>query len=575
MIVGALASAAMVGSVLPFLSVLSDPGMIDRVALLGWIYQVGGFSSDYCFIVFLGMAAIAVILVSNAILILQAWIVSRYTEMRIHTISRRLLAYYLAQPYEFFLGRHSGDMSTSILSESQNAVQQFLRPLADLLSSTLTAVAVLVTIIIVDPVVASVSTGAFLLIYGGITFTSRQFVKRMGKIRVKANERRYRIAGEALGGVKDVKLLGREASYLDRFSEPSLEMAKANIGISVLANAPRYAIQIVAFGGIIVLCLTLLDPEGFQNREALRGVLPIIGLLAIAGQRLLPEFQKLFTSITIMTAGAAALNRVHADLTLDKGQSIDRSHPVPLGLTKRLELVGIGYTYPEAKGPSLSNINLEFHARERIGVVGESGAGKTTLADVILGLLVPQSGIIRVDGIPITSDIRRSWQKSVGYVPQDIFLIDASMSENIALGLSPEDIDAAKVEQAARFARLHDFVISDLPYGYATRIGERGVRLSGGQRQRIGIARALFHNVDLMIFDEATSALDNLTEREVMAAMQSMPGDKTILIIAHRLSTVKFCDRIVLMDRGSVADVGTWDSLMERNQAFRALVGEA
>jgi ATP-binding cassette, subfamily B, bacterial PglK len=575
MIFGAFASAVMVGSVFPFLSVLSDPGMIDRVAVLSWTYAIGGFSSDYRFLVFLGLTAIGVIIVSNGILILQTWVVSRYTEMRTHAISRRLLAHYLAQPYEFFLGRHSGDMSTNILSEAEKVVQQFLRPLADLFSSTLTVLAVLVTLLLVDPVVASVSIGVFFLIYSGVTLLSRQFVKRMGQVRVTTNERRYRIAGEALGGVKDVKLLGREAAYLDRFSSPSAEMARANIGIAVLAQTPRYAIQIVAFGGIIVLCLALINPEGLKDREALGGVLPIIGLLAFAGQRLMPELQKLYTSLTMITASTATLDRIHKDLTSGNNPQIDRSRPVPLGLEKSLELDAISYTYPNADRAGLSNLSLTIRAGERIGVVGASGAGKTTLADVVLGLLTPQSGTIHVDGAPITPETSRAWQRSVGYVPQDIFLTDASLSENIALGLAPGEIDQPKIERAAQIARLHNFVMSELPDGYATRIGERGVRLSGGQRQRIGIARALYHDADLIVFDEATSALDNLTEREVMAAMQDLPGDKTILIIAHRLSTVKVCDRIVVMDNGCVADMGTWGELLERNEAFRALAEAA
>lgn len=571
MIVGAFASAVMVGSVFPFLSVLSDPGLIERVPFLAWAYEAGGFSSDYRFLVFLGFAAIGVILVSNAVLILQTWVVARYTEMRVDSISRRLMAHYLAQPYDFFLSRHSGDMSSSILSEAEKVVQQYLRPLADLFSATLTVLAVLVTLVLVDPLVASITVGAFLLIYGGVSLVSRKFVRRLGQVRVEANERRYRIAGEALGGVKDVKLLGREAAYMDRFGVPSVEMARANIGIGVLVHAPRYAIQIVAFGGIIVLCLALLDPEGIQNREALGGVLPIIGLLAFAGQRLMPELQRLHTSFTMMTAGIAALDRVYADLRLDHSQKIDRSTPAPLGLKSQLELQSVCYTYPNAERACLSNFDLTIRAGERIGVVGTSGAGKTTLADVILGLLEPQIGSLRVDGMPVTSQNQRAWRRSVGYVPQDIFLTDASLSENIALGLDPPEIDLRRVENAARIARLHEFTMSELPDGYDTRIGERGVRLSGGQRQRIGIARALYHDADLLVFDEATSALDNLTEREVMAAMHDLPGDKTILMIAHRLSTVKVCDRIVMIDRGRVVDAGTWDELLARNEAFRTL----
>ena len=575
MVLGAFSSAAMVGSVFPFLSVLSDPGMINRVQVLAWIHEAGDFTSDYRFLVFLAVVAIGIILVANAVLILQTWVVAHYTQMRMHAISRRLLAQYLAQPYEFFLGQHSGEMSTSILSEAEQVVLRYLRPLADLLSATLTVLAVIVTLILVNPVTTSLTICVFFSIYGGVILASQKFVTRMGAVRVKTNRLRYRVVGEALGGVKDVKLLGCEADYLDSFSEPSADMARANIGINVLKHAPRYAIQILAFGGIIVLSLALLDSKSLQSREALGGMLPMVGLLAFAGQRLMPELQKLYGSITMMTAGSAALDRVHAELMFNKSHKIDRRRPASLGLTGRLEFVGITYTYPNADRAGLSNLTLAIQAGERIGVVGASGAGKTTLADVILGLLVPQSGSMRVDGTEITPDTLRAWHQTVGYVPQDIFLIDASLSENIALGQRPTGIDEAKVQHAARIAQLHEFAMTELPDGYATHIGERGVRLSGGQRQRIGIARALYHDADLIVFDEATSALDNLTERDVMAAIDALPGNKTILMIAHRLDTIKFCDRIVVMEKGQIVGVGPWDELIEQNAAFRSLADTA
>jgi ABC-type multidrug transport system fused ATPase/permease subunit len=575
MIVGAFASAAMVGSVFPFLSVLADPGLIRENAVLVRAYALGGFASDYGFLLALGFGAIAVIVLSSLLLIGQTWIVVRYAQMRMYSISRRLLAHYLAQPYDFFLGHHSGDMSTKILSEAQQVVGQFLRPLADLISSTLTVLAVLATLLIVDPLVASVTVGAFATIYGGITIVTRRYVRRMGQQRAQANERRFRMAGEALSGIKDVKLLGREAAYLDRFNGAAHEMARAQIGVGVLSQVPRYAIQMVAFGGIIILCLVLLDPAGIEAREALGGILPLVGLLALAGQRLIPEMQKLYQSLTVMTAGTAALDRVYDDLVGGAQARINRRQQAPLGLRENLAIEDVTYAYPGAEGSGLRNIDLTIRAGERIGVVGASGAGKSTLADVILGLLRPQAGRLRVDGRDITPDTLRAWQRTVGYVPQDIFLMDSSLSENIALGLRPDEIDEGKVERAARIAQIHDFAMTELPDGYATLIGERGVRLSGGQRQRIGIARALYHDADLIVFDEATSALDTLTEREVMASIEALPGDKTIIMIAHRLSTVKVCDRILVMEGGQVAGVGAWEDLVSRNAAFRALADAA
>lgn len=571
MFVGAFASAAMVGAVFPFLSVVADPDLVRENEMLGRLYRFSGATSDYAFITFLGLGAIGVIVAANVVLILQTWVMTRFSQMRIHSISRRLLAHYLSQPYEFFLGRHSGEMSTKILAESQQTVGQFLRPLAELISGSLTVLAVVMTLILVEPIVASVTIGTFIVIYGSVTVVTRRYVRRLGVRRARANEGRFRTAGEALAGIKDVKLLGREIAYLDRYNGPSAAMAKAQVGVAVLSQSPRYAIQMVAFGGIIVLCLVLLDPQGLEEREALGGILPLIGLLAFAGQRLIPELQKLYQSLTIMTAGTAALDRVYDDLFVGATARLKRHIPAPLGLRSALDLNSVDYAYPGADRPGLSVDNLTITAGERIGIVGSSGAGKTTLANVILGLLRPQSGEVRADGTAITEDNLRAWQQTVGYVPQEIFLTDSSLSENIALGLRADEIDQTKIERAARIAQLHNFVLTELPDGYATLIGERGVRLSGGQRQRIGIARALYHDADLIVFDEATSALDNLTEREVMAAVASLPGEKTVVIIAHRLSTVKVCDRIVMMEAGHVKDIGSWDELTSRNATFRKL----
>ena len=240
-------------------------------------------------------------------------------------------------------------------------------------------------------------------------------------------------------------------------------------------------------------------------------------------------------------------------------------------MTCGFRLDAVSYQYPKAETVGLQNITLEIKAGEKIGIVGSTGAGKTTLVDIILGLLKPQSGQLLVDGEPVTDKNLRSWQQSVGYVPQDIFLTDASISQNIALGVRVEEVDMARVRRSAKIAQLDEFICQELTEGYDTGVGERGVRLSGGQRQRIGIARALYHRADLIVFDEATSALDNLTERDVMSAINGLPGEKTIVIIAHRLSTVAACDRIVVLDKGQIVGLGDWNELMENNASFQKI----
>jgi ABC-type multidrug transport system fused ATPase/permease subunit len=349
-------------------------------------------------------------------------------------------------------------------------------------------------------------------------------------------------------------------------------MARALVAVQVMSQVPQFVLQAVSFGGIILLCLTLMDAEGLASGEALGGILPILGVFAFAGQRLMPELSKLYQSLAQLTAGGAAVSVVHDDL-LDKAGSgnLLRDIPPAIGLTRQLALENVHYRYPNAELAGLKDVSLNISAGERIGVIGSTGAGKTTLADVMLGLLSPNEGRILADGIEITSENLQAWQQSVGYVPQDIFLIDANLTENIALGVLPQEIDEDRVRHAAEIACLDVFIQEELPDGYNTTIGERGVRLSGGQRQRIGIARALYHDADMIVFDEATSALDNLTEREVMAAIDALPGDKTVLMIAHRLSTVKRCDRIIVLDKGQVVGFDTWDELMTNNSEFEKI----
>lgn len=562
----------MVGSVLPFLAILSDPGQIARVPALAWAYEVFGFNSDYAFLVALGLASICVIAITNVIQMVKTYVIARFAMMRMHSISKRLLTAYLRQPYDFFLNRHTGEMSTRVLAETGELVNAFLRPAAELLAAIFTVIAIVGLLLWFNPFIAVVAFAFIGGLYSAVYAYSRHALKRYGYVRAEANSDRYRIVNEALYGIKDIKLLGREASYAARYAAPSKRMAHAVIGVQVLSQVPQLALQAVALSGVILLCLVLMDPQGLASGATLGGLLPTIGVFAFAGQRLIPELSKFYQSMAQIQASGAAVDMVHDDLLKKAGSgSLPSEIPSALGLKQRFEFKDVSYRYPNAEMAGLEGVSFDLRAGERIGIVGSTGAGKTTLADLVLGLLQPSKGTIITDGKPITTTNLRAWQQSVGYVPQDIFLTDASISENIALGVPVQEIDETRVRRAAKIAKIDAFIREELPDGYATTIGERGVRLSGGQRQRIGIARALYHDADLIVFDEATSALDNLTEREVMNAIDTLPGDKTILIIAHRLSTVRHCDRIIVLDKGRIAGCDTWNALMANNLLFQTI----
>jgi ABC-type multidrug transport system fused ATPase/permease subunit len=401
---------------------------------------------------------------------------------------------------------------------------------------------------------------------------ARRFVVQAGKERVLRYAQRHRLTTEALGGIKTIKLQGSEHFYRSQFDHVTHRIALIQADTITVSTVPRFAIEAIAFGGVILLALSLMLRYQ-DSADSLGQILPLLGFYAFAGYRVMPALQGIYQSLTLLRAGAATVDGIAADLAgRDLLPVLPEIPATPLPFAATVELVNLGFQYPASEAASLQGVSLTIKAGTTLGIVGPTGAGKTTLVDLFLGLLTPDQGEIRVDGTTVTPQNLRSWQADLGYVPQDIFLLDASVSENIALGRKPEDIDPARVREATRMAQILDFVETQMPQGFATPVGERGVRLSGGQRQRIGIARALYNNPGILVFDEATSALDNLTEQEVVRAINDLSGTKTILLIAHRISTVRDCDQILVMERGRMVGLGRYDDLYRDNATFRSLV---
>lgn len=571
-LVGAASSVGMIFSVVPFLRVLTDPGEIFQVSQFKYLYDLFDFRAPYHFLLTLGLLTIFMIFFTNLVQAVRTYVVSRYTNMRIHSISMRLLSHYLSRDYDRFIDKHSGEMGTKILSESAQIVGGFIKPSLDLFNSVISISALIAFLFWLKPGAAFAAFGLLGSVYAVTYIATRPVLRRLGRIRFEENERRFRTSGEVLGGFKDIKLLGREATYLRGFEAASLRMNRALINASLFASLPQFAVQSLAMSGLIIMSLVLLDPDVPDLNGQLAEVLPPLGAFVFAGQRLLPELGRLYTSLAKLQAGRVAVERIFDEIGGSSSPGI-RSFRTRdrISLVREILIQDVTYSYPSDRMAGIRNVSLKIQAGERIGIVGTTGSGKTTLADVVLGLLEPQSGVIKVDDTIIERTNQRAWQKSVGYVPQNIFLADASIAENVALGIPGADIDMDRVELTLDIAQLSEFVANELPNGRDTVIGERGVRLSGGQKQRIGIARALYHDAQLIVFDEATSALDNATENDVMKAINALPGDKTILIIAHRLSTVQACDKILVLDRGLVAGFDTWDALMKGNAAFNRI----
>ena len=560
---------------MPFLTVLAEPEKIYTLDIFSWFYVSGQFSGEYAFLVALGLFSVFVILVSSLLQIFRVWAISNFTFGLISSISEKLLASYLTRPYEYFVNNHSGDLSTQMLSESQEAVNQFFRPICEFISATMTSLAIIALLIWLEPAVAIFAIILFGSFYISTYVISRKMVKRAGTVRANANKDRFRFANETLAGIKDTKMLGLERIYLGRFRNAAHRMSRALVTIQVAGEIPQFAMQAIGFGGIILLCLILLDPVALGTPSGLTQILPTIGVFAFAGQRLLPEISRIYYSVTKFNAGSVVINSISADLADTKNEPFRKfEEQAPLRLQKQLSIENLYFSYQDSDQINIANFSVKINAGEKIGIVGSTGSGKTTLVDLILGLLTPTSGRIVVDDILINNYTLGAWRKALGYVPQDIFLADASIAENIALGIAHNDIDYSRLVSAVKLAQLDKFIECDLPDGFHTNVGERGMRLSGGQRQRIGIARALYYEADLIVFDEATSALDNRTERGVISSIDNLPRCKTIIIVAHRMSTVKSCDRIIALENGKLVGFGSWEELSNSNIQFNKMLDD-
>jgi ATP-binding cassette, subfamily B, bacterial PglK len=559
-----------VASIMPFMAVLANPEIIQTNRWLAMVYDGLGFQESEKFLFFLGVMVLCTVVFSTAFRALTTYVLLRFTHMREYSLGRRLVSGYLSQPYEWFLGRHSADLGKTVLSEVQQVIKGALIPMMQLVAHGAVVLAILILLILVHPVLA-ISVGLALGgAYVGIYVLLRRRLARLGKARLAANRARFQTLIEAFGGIKDVKVSGLEEAFLSRYNGPARRFASHQAASQVAAQLPKYLLESIAFGGMLLVVLYLM-----RTSDGLQTALPMIALYGFASYRLMPALQHVYVQFSHLRFAQAALAALHRDLT---SLAPAPKHPVnsePLRLTQAIRLVDVTYSYPGASRPSITGLNLEIQARTTIGLVGATGSGKTTTVDIILGLLSPRQGQLLIDDVQIGPANVRSWQRAIGYVPQNIYLSDDSVTANIAFGIPPQQIDQAAVEQAARIANLHDFVSGEMPQGYQTLVGERGVRLSGGQRQRIGIARALYHRPQILILDEATSALDNLTEQGVMEAVHSLSHEITIILIAHRLSTVRQCDRIYLLQKGQLAGFGTYDELVASNATFREMAQAA
>ena len=554
-------------SIMPFLAVIGDPNTIEKSYYLNYLFiqsEIFGIYTLESFIIFLGSLSFMLIIFSSFYRIITLYILNKFTESMRYKISTKLLTIYLCQKYEFFLNRHSSELSKSILSEIDHIVVGLIRPIVTMIAYSIVALFIIIYLFFYSPIIALTAAGTLGLVYCIYFYFIKGKMRILGEKLVHFNKERFKIVSEVFSSIKIIKLRGLEDNYKYLYSKASKNFSDPLSINLTLTIFPKYLVEILAFGGVILLVNFLIIKGGGVNSNTLGTILPIVGLYVFAAYRLQPAIQSIFNGVSAIKFGNGAVNNLYNDFKNKNLIDVTSNNQI-INFKKMISLESLSFVYPNSDREGLSNINFNIPYGSSIGIVGSTGAGKTTLVDILLGLLLPSRGSITVDGKNLDHSNIRSWQNTLGYVPQEITLFDASIGENIAIGVSRNQINWSLVENCAKMAQIHDFIAVDLPDKYETTVGERGVRLSGGQRQRIGIARALYHNPQVLVFDEATSALDLDTEKIVIEAIKNLSNHRTVITIAHRLSTVRNCDQIVLLEEGKIKKIGNFSEVFEND----------
>lgn len=554
--------AVSLGGVFVFLKCLADPTSPQISFPLDIVLSLPTEDEARRFFLAKIGGAVTLLFVLNILLgTVVSWI-DHCFHLRIReALSVRLLAAYLRMPYSWFLERNRAVLSKEVLSHS--ILGGLIKPIVVIILNLIRTLVMLGVLFFLEP---WATLGALVLTvgsYGAIHYFCRDFLHELARMAHKADGGRFRTAHEALDGIKAIKTLGREDSFLQRFEEQSHQQVVAQTKSWWVTGLPGSFLQLLSFAGLLLLAVGML-----LSGKGLDTILPMLGVFAMVGQRVMPAFKLVSDKFARLQMSYPALDEYYNAISATR-PSEPSSKIVPL--ERELVLKGVCFRYPARTEPALKDINLVLPRGTSLGLVGATGAGKTTLVDVVLGLLTPQEGCLEVDGVTISESNLSGWRHNVGYVPQDIFLIDDTVEANIALGLDKAAVDRDAVVRAARLARIHDFILGELPDEYETVVGDKGVRLSGGQRQRIGIARALYTDPDILVFDEATSALDGGTESAVMESIRELASVKTLLVIAHRLSTVEHCDNLCLLESGRVTALGSFQQLLDTSESFRAM----
>lgn len=566
MLVNAVAEVVSLGLLLPFLGVLTAPDRVLAHPLAAAAMSKLGAVSAEELVLPLTVAFIAAVLLSAAIRMVLLWATTRFSLTAGVALSCETYRKTLYQPYLVHVARNSSGVISGLTYKINTVVFGVITPVLVLISSVVLLVAIVTTLIVVDPAVALAAAATLGIAYGLITWMTRKRLARNSQRISDGQTQLVKTLQDGLGGIRDVLLDGNQPVYCQIYRQADLPLRQAQCNNTFISQSPRFVMEALGMVLIAGLAYALSLRAG-----GIASALPVLGALALGAQRLLPALQQAYSAWQSIAGNRDSLADVVELLDQTVLPELSGPAPPPLQLRREIHFQAVRFRYSPSSPWVLAGIELSIPKGSRVGFVGSTGSGKSTTLDLLMGLLTPTEGRLLVDGQAIEGHLVRAWQRTIAHVPQSIYLADATLAENIAFGVPRDLIDMRRVRQAAEQAQIADF-IEENPVGYDAAVGERGVRLSGGQRQRIGIARALYKQASVLVLDEATSALDTATEQSVMMTIDSLDRDLTILMIAHRLTTVQRCDMIVELERGKVVAIGTYDELVQRSASFRHMV---
>jgi len=571
MVAASLIELAGIGMIPAFVAIVAVPEKVLEYEKIEPLLMYFNIQNAQDLLVLGSVALVLMFLVKSLYIIFFAYIESRYLYNRRHRISQRMMALYMQAPYTFHLKQNSSELVRNIIGEVNILINMVLQGFLRIGKDGVMAITILGFLLYFEPLITLIVVLLSGLGAGSFLLLTQKKMKQYGEEELEYRGKMMKAVYEGIGGLKDARVLNRENEFINQYSIYSLKSTTIKIFTRFIQQIPKPIVEISAVVGMMLISLLMV----WQGRP-MAAIIPTLTLFAMATVRLMPAVQSISSMYTSLKYNIASIDPIYGDLKKLEYEirefHEDRRKAKKVILQRQIEVNNLYYTYPESSEQALRGVSFTIPKGKAIAFVGESGAGKTTIVDLLLGLMKPTKGAITVDGKDIHENLA-GWQQNIGYIPQSIYLSDDTLRRNIAFGLPDKEIDNEKVMRAIESAQLGK-LLKSLPEGLETRIGEHGTRISGGQRQRVGIARALYHNPEVLVMDEATSALDNITEQQVTRAIESLMGERTIIMIAHRLTTVMNCDRLYLMEEGKIIQEGTYQELVKSSQQFREMALE-